>query len=207
MRPVVLDPTLDNTVLIGLPVAERVFQLHPNPSEIYVRANINQVTQVSNLLAATADPQNANGVQVSRPSDVLQARAAAKGQFTTLLLGLGAVALLVGAIGIANIMVISVLERRGEIGLRRALGATRRHISSQFLAESALLAALGGAAGLLLGTLATLTYALAQHEPMIVPGYALVAAPAAGLAIGMISGLYPAAKAARLSPTEALRTS
>jgi putative ABC transport system permease protein len=104
-------------------------------------------------------------------------------------------------------MVISVLERRGEIGLRRALGATRRHISSQFLAESALLAALGGAAGLLLGTLATLTYALAQREPMIVPGYALAAAPAAGFAIGMISGLYPAAKAARLSPTEALRTS
>ena len=110
--------------------------------------NLDQVTQASNLLAATADPQNPDGVQVSRPSDALQARADAKGQFTTLLLGLGAVALLVGAIGIANIMVISVLERRGEIGLRRALGATRRHIRSQFLAESALLAALGGIAGL-----------------------------------------------------------
>ena len=109
-----------------------------------MRANVNDVTQVSNLLAPTADPQNASGVDVSRPSDALEARAAAKGQFTTLLLGLGAVALLVGAIGIANIMVISVLERRGEIGLRRALGATRRHISTQFLAESALLAALGG---------------------------------------------------------------
>jgi putative ABC transport system permease protein len=122
----------------------------PNASELYLRANVNQVTQVSNLLAPTADPQNPDGVQVSRPSDALEARAAAKGQFTTLLLGLAAVALLVGAIGIANIMVISVLERRGEIGLRCALGATRRHISSQFLAESALLAALGGIAGLLL---------------------------------------------------------
>jgi putative ABC transport system permease protein len=206
LKPVILDPNLDSTVFIGLPVAERLFQTQPNPSEIYVRANVNQVTQTSNLLAATADPQQPDGVQVSRPSDALEARAAAKGQFTTLLLGLGAVALLVGAIGIANIMVISVLERRGEIGLRRALGATRRHISTQFLAESALLAALGGIAGLLLGAFATLVYALAQNEPWVVPTYALIAAPAAGFAIGAIAGLYPAAKAARLSPTEALRS-
>ena len=205
MAPVILDPGLDSTAFIGLPVAERLFQTQPNASEIYVRANVNQVPQVSNLLAPTTDPQNPDGVQVSRPSDALEARAAAKGQFTTLLLGLGAVALLVGAIGIANIMVISVLERRGEIGLRRALGATRRHISSQFLAESALLAALGGIAGLLLGVLATWGYSLAQNQPMVVPAYALIAAPAAGLAIGAIAGLYPAAKAARLSPTEALR--
>jgi putative ABC transport system permease protein len=205
LQPIVLDPNLDSTVFIGLPAAERLFQTQPNPSEIYVRANVNQVTQVSSLLAPTADPQTPDGVQVSRPSDALQARAAAKGQFTTLLLGLGAVALLVGAIGIANIMVISVLERRGEIGLRRALGATRRHISLQFLAESALLAALGGIAGLLLGALATFAYSQAQNQPMVIPVYALVAAPAAGLVIGMLAGLYPASKAARLSPTEALR--
>jgi putative ABC transport system permease protein len=191
--------------LISLPVAERIFQAKPNPSEIYVRANVNYVTQVSNLLAPTADPQNADGVQVSRPSDALEARAAAKGQFTTLLLGLGAVALLVGAIGIANIMVISVLERRGEIGLRRALGATRRHISTQFLAESALLAALGGIGGLIIGAGATWIYAQAKHEPFVVPLYALVAGPAAGFLIGALAGLYPAGKAARLSPTEALR--
>jgi putative ABC transport system permease protein len=205
LKPVVLDSSLDSTVFISLPVAEKLFQTAPNPSEIYVRANQNDVIGVSNLLAPTADPQNASGVDIARPSNVLEARAAAKGQFTTLLLGLGAVALLVGAIGIANIMVISVLERRGEIGLRRALGATRRHISVQFLAESALLAAIGGVAGLALGAGATEVYAISKHEPFVVPAYALIAAPAAGFVIGALAGLYPAMKAARLSPTEALR--
>jgi putative ABC transport system permease protein len=206
LKPAVLDPNLDSTVFISLPVAERLFQVRPNPSEIYVRANQNDVIGVSNLLAATADPQNSDGVTVNRPTDALEARAAAKGQFTTLLLGLGAVALLVGAIGIANIMVISVLERRGEIGLRRALGATKRHISVQFLAESALLAAIGGAVGLGLGAGATAIYAVSKHEPFVVPLYALIAAPVAGFVIGAVAGLYPASKAARLSPTEALRT-
>jgi putative ABC transport system permease protein len=205
LRPVLLDSSLDTTVFISLPVAERLFHVTPNPSEVYLRANVDHVPAVANLLAPTADPQNASGVDVSRPSDALEARAAAKGQFTTLLLGLGAVALLVGAIGIANIMVISVLERRGEIGLRRALGATRRHVSLQFLTESALLAALGSVVGLGLGAGATEVYSIAQHEPFVVPLYALVAAPASGLVIGGLAGLYPAGKAARLSPTEALR--
>ena len=205
MKPALLDSSLDSTVFISLPVAARLFQTQPNPSEIYVRADQNHVPAVSNLLAPTADPQQADGVNVSRPSDALEARAATQGQFTTLLLGLGAVALLVGAIGIANIMVISVLERRGEIGLRRALGATRRHISLQFLAESALLAVLGGIAGLALGAGATEVYAVTRHEPFVVPLYALIAAPAAGFLIGTLAGLYPAAKASRLSPTEALR--
>jgi putative ABC transport system permease protein len=205
LKPALLDPTLDSTVFISLPVAERVFGTQPNPTEIYVRASQSDVVGVSNLLAATADPQHADGVSVDRPSDALKARAAAEGQFTTLLLGLGAVALLVGAIGIANIMLISVLERRGEIGLRRALGATRRHISIQFLAEAALLAAIGGILGLALGAGATEVYALSRGEPFVVPLYALIAAPAAGFVIGAIAGLYPAAKAARLSPTEALR--
>ena len=205
LKPVLLDSTLDSTAFISLRVAERLFRITPNPSEIYLRANVNDVPAVANLVAPTADPQNASGVDVSRPSDALEARAAAKGQFTTLLLGLGAVALLVGAIGIANIMVISVLERRGEIGLRRALGATRRHLSLQFLTESALLAALGSVVGLGMGAGATEVYSLAQREPFVVPLYALVAAPASGLIIGALAGLYPAGKAARLSPTEALR--
>ncbi|HWD69170.1 MAG TPA: ABC transporter permease [Solirubrobacteraceae bacterium] len=205
LKPVKLDSSLDSVVFISLPMAEKYFQQLPEPSEIYVRSTQNNVTSVANLLPATANPQDPSGVSVTRPSDVLEARAAAKGQFTTLLLGLGAVALLVGAIGIANIMVISVLERRGEIGLRRALGATRGHISLQFLTESALLAAIGGVFGLLFGAGATEIYAAAKHEPFVVPLYALIASPTAGFIIGALAGLYPAAKAARLSPTEALR--
>jgi putative ABC transport system permease protein len=205
LNPVKLDSSLDSVVFISLPMAEKTFQALPEPSEIYVRSTQNDVTSVANLLPATANPQDPSGVSVTRPSDVLEARAAAKGQFTTLLLGLGAVALLVGAIGIANIMVISVLERRGEIGLRRALGATRGHISLQFLTESALLAAIGGVFGLLIGAGATEVYAAAKHEPFVVPLYALIASPTAGFIIGALAGLYPAAKASRLSPTEALR--
>ena len=158
MRSAVLDTTLDSTVFISLPVAERIFPSSRTRRRSTCAPTQNDVTGVSNLLAATADPRTPAASRSRRPSDVLEARAAAKGQFTTLLLGLGAVALLVGAIGIANIMVISVLERRGEIGLRRALGATRRHISLQFLTESAVLAALGSLAGLVLGAGATEAY-------------------------------------------------
>ena len=205
MRSAQLDPNLDSSVFVSLPLARRLLGASDSPSEIYVRAQRSDVDGVAGLLPATVDPQDPSGVNVNRPSDALEARAAAKGQFTDLLLGLGAVTLLVGAIGIANIMVISVLERRGEIGLRRALGATRPHISVQFLTESALLAAMGAVAGLALGAGATFVYAASRHEPFVVPLYVLIAAPAAGLVIGVIAGSYPALKAARLSPTEALR--
>ncbi len=145
-------------------------------------------------------------MQWNQPSDFLQAEVAAKGAYNSLLLGLGAVALLVGGVGIANVMVISVLERRSEIGVRRALGATRRHVAEQFLAEAVLLSALGGLAGTILGTAATAVYALSQHWPVQIPGEALYGGAGAALAIGAIAGLYPAMRAARLSPTEALRT-
>jgi putative ABC transport system permease protein len=202
-----LDPTLDDDVFISRPTAARYFRTKAQPATIYIRTDENAVTNVADLLAPQANPLDPSSVAVSRPTDALEARAAAKGQFTTLLLGLGAVALLVAAIGIANIMVISILERRGEIGLRRALGATRSHIAAQFLCESALLAAVGGACGLLFGSGATDVYAQTKHEPFIVPLYVLIAAPALGMLIGALAGLYPAVKAAMLSPTEALRAS
>jgi putative ABC transport system permease protein len=206
LAPVTLARDLDSAALIGFPVAERLFGADRSPSTIYLRAAEDEVKQTRELLGFTANPEHPEEVQVSRPSDALAARAAAKSAFTSLFLGLGAVALLVGGVGIANVMVISVLERRSEIGLRRALGATRRHISAQFLTESLLLALLGGVAGAALGAAVTTGYALSQDWPAVVPPLALAGALAAAVAIGAIAGLYPATRAARLAPTEALRS-
>ena len=143
---------------------------------------------------------------MSRPSDALQARAAADSAFTSLLLGLGAVALLVGGVGIANVMVISVLERRQEIGVRRALGATRAHVRRQFLTEALALAAIGGVAGVVLGAAVTAGYASTQDERIVVPLAGVLGGVGASILVGAIAGLYPAVRAARLAPTEALRS-
>jgi putative ABC transport system permease protein len=201
-----LAPDLDRAALVGLPIAKQLLGAEGSASTIYVRANPDDLDDVRRVLGATANPEHAEEVDVSRPSDALEARAAAKTAFTSLFLGLGAVALLVGGVGIANVMVISVLERRSEIGLRRALGAARGHIRVQFLAESLMLAAAGGAAGVALGAVITFVYAMNRGWEAVVPWYVPVGGIGAALAIGAAAGLYPAMRAARLAPTEALRS-
>lgn len=206
LNPLTLAPEIDSAALIGLPAAESLYRAEANPSTIYLRAKTEQVSQVDSLLAQTANPARPAEVQTMRPSETLQARAKAKGAFTGLFLGLGMVALFVGAVGIANVMVISVLERRSEIGLRRALGATGRHIASQFITESLLLALLGGITGILVGVLVTVGYATVDNLPTSIPTSAMFGGLAAALLTGAIAGLYPAVRAARLAPTQALRT-
>jgi putative ABC transport system permease protein len=203
---VTLDPSIDRAAFVGRPEATADYQLDANASKLYVRADEDELTDVRDRIGPTANAENPEEVAVSRPSDALEAKAAAEGAFTTLLLGLGVVALLVGGVGIANVMVISVLERRSEIGLRRALGATRRHVATQFLTESLLLAAIGGAVGAALGAIATAVWAIAQAQAAVIPPEAIFGGLLASLLIGTVAGLYPATRASRLSPTEALRT-
>jgi putative ABC transport system permease protein len=201
-----LAPEIDRAALIGYPIAYSLFKTTRNATTLYVRADPEHVAQAAALLPAAADPQHPEQTQVSRPSSGLQARADAQSTLTALFLGLGAVALLVGGIGIANVMVISVLERRPEIGLRRALGATRVHIGVQFLGESVLLALLGGAAGIGLGAAATAGYASTQGWILVVPVLSVAGGVGVALLLGALAGLYPAVRAARLSPAAALRS-
>jgi putative ABC transport system permease protein len=207
LNPAVYTREIDSAVLVGFPAAEKYLHFDGHPSEIYVRTTPDDqavTTRVDNLLGYQANPENPNQVDVSQPSAALTAQADAKGAYNTLFLGLGAVALLVGAIGVANIMVISVLERRSEIGLRRALGATRGQIRAQFLAEAILLSLAGGVVGIATGVAATASYARSHHELLVIPAQAWAGGLAAAVGIGALAGLLPAIRAARLSPTQAL---
>ena len=209
LHPDTYAPEIDSVILTGFPAAEKYPGFDGHPSKIYVRTVKDDqavTTGVDSLLTAQAHPEDPSQVDVSRPSDALTAQADAKGALDTLFLGLGAVALLVGAIGVANIMIISVLERRSEIGLRRALGATRGQIRVQFLAEAILLSLAGGAAGVLIGAAASTWYARAHHEAAVIPAQAWAGGLAAAVVIGAMAGLLPAIRAARLSPTQALWT-
>ncbi|MFC9243924.1 ABC transporter permease [Streptomyces sp. NPDC057136] len=204
LEPLELVPTLDRVAMVGFPTAERYFGFDGHPTTIFERSTDASVEDVQAILARTISPGNASGVKVSRPSDALAAKAATDEGLTTLMLGLGAVALLVGGVGVANTMVISVLERRQEIGLRRSLGATRGSIRLQFLTESLLLSALGGVTGASLGTAATYGFARVQGWTAVVPLWSLGGGLAATLLIGVVAGLYPAIRASRLHPTVAL---
>ena len=208
LSPAAYAPQLDSAVLVGFPAAQQYLHFDGHPSQLYVRTTGTQaaVTEVDRLLGAQASPENPSQVSVSQPSDALTAQAAAAGTFDALFLGLGAVGLLVGAVGVANIMIISVLERRQEIGLRRALGATKGQIRAQFLTEAILLALAGGASGVTAGAAATAIYAHLKGWAIVIPAEAWAGGLAAAVLIGALAGLLPAIRAARLSPAQALWT-
>ncbi|GAB7044493.1 MULTISPECIES: ABC transporter permease [Catenuloplanes] len=200
------SPDIDRSVLVGWPAAATYLGFDGHPTVVYVRSREDAVEAVRAVLPATIDPESPGGVQVSRPSDALTAKRAADSTFSSLFLGLAAVALLVGGIGVANTMVISVLERRAEIGLRRALGASRGQIRGQFMTESTALALLGGLAGVTLGLLATVGYATVQGWPVVVPLSSVASGLGGALLVGVLAGLYPSVRASRMTPTAALAT-
>jgi putative ABC transport system permease protein len=206
LEPLPLAPEIDRSALVGRDAAEALLDTATAPTTIYVRATPEQLPDVRAVLAATTNPENPEAVEVSRPSDAIEARAAAATAFTTLFLGLGAVAVLVGALGIANAMLMAVLERRNEIGLRRALGATRGHIVGQFLAEAVLLAGFGGLLGAVLGSIVAAGYATSQGWQVALPVGGLVAGVVAAGLVGALAGVYPALRAASVPPTDALRS-
>jgi putative ABC transport system permease protein len=205
LDPMTLTPEIDRSAIIGLPAAETYLDLDLSPSIIYVKPSPVAVADVRSVLAATANPEHPEEIRISRPSEALEARAAAATTFTGLFLGLGAVALLVGGLGIANVMLMSVLERRSEIGLRRALGATREHVAGQFLAEAVLLAGTGGAIGVIVGSSIAAVYAHSQGWPSVIPPVGIAGGIGGAILIGAVAGLYPALRAASVPPTEALR--
>jgi putative ABC transport system permease protein len=204
LEPLPLAPDVDRSALVGWTAAQQLLGFDGHPTTIYERSADEAVQRIATLLPGTVNPQHPGEVQVSRPSDALTAGLAAKSTFAALFLGLGAVALLVGGVGIANTMVISVLERRSEIGLRRALGARRAQVRAQFFIESVVLSVGGGVAGVLLGLIVSLGYALTRDWPLVVPAQTLAAGVLASVLVGSLAGLYPARRAARLTPTEAL---
>jgi putative ABC transport system permease protein len=206
LNPILLAPDLDTGAFIGAGAGKTLTGDDVHPSTVYLRADEKRIDDVRQRIAPTVEPQTPSNIEVTRPSDALSAKQAADDAFTGLLVGLGSIALLVGGIGVANTMVISVIERRREIGLRRALGATRAHIRRQFLAEALLLSTLGGVAGAVIGVGVSAAFAAWNGWPLSVPPLVLVAAVGATVLIGGIAGLYPAMRAARVSPTAALQS-
>ena len=200
-----IHPDLDRSVFIGYGVAKTLFDIDKEPTTIYVRANPTYIEDVVEVIAPSMNPENPDQVQVSRPSDALEAQEAADAAFTNLLLGLGSVALLVGGVAIANVMVMSVLERRMEIGVRRSIGATRKEIRYQFLLESIVLSGIGGLVGVVLGTGVTLGYTNYTDIVFSIPVSQVLGAILLALLIGAISGVYPAIKASKIQPAEAVR--
>jgi putative ABC transport system permease protein len=204
LDPAPLSPDIDRSVLVGWETARTTLGYRGGPTIIFVRVREDAVEAVRNVLPGTVNPERPDTVTVTRPSDALAAKRATESTFSVLMLGLAAVALLVGGVGVANTMVISVLERRSEIGLRRALGSSRGQIRAQFLTEAIVLSTLGGAVGVALGLLLTAAYATHQGWPLVVPLPALLAGLAGSVVVGIVAGVYPSVHAARLTPTEAL---
>jgi hypothetical protein len=199
------QPSLLGSITIPEGTARRDFGLDA-PASVQVETDIGAVEVVARQAPMALNPGNPRLLRVAAPPDPKTLRAGVENDLNALFLLLGGVSLLVGALGIANVTLVSVLERIGEIGLRRALGAARRHIAAQFLVESAAMGLLGGIAGASLGVLVVVAVSASRTWTPVLDPWMAIAAPLAGTLIGLLSGMYPSLKAAATEPVEALRT-
>lgn len=202
---VLRQPQLLNALIIPEGTAREVYDLN-STSTVQIDVVIGAAALIADQARVAINPDDPAVLQVQRAPDPEDLRRDVEGDVNALFLVLGGVSLLVGAIGIANVTLVSVLERVGEIGLRRALGAARRHITAQFLVESTAMGLIGGVIGASLGILVIVAISAARTWTPVLDPWLPLAAPVLGAATGLLAGLYPAIRAAMLEPVEALRS-
>ena len=200
------EAELLNAIIITDGFARQRFGLEA-PAEVHVEVEIGAARLIGSQAAVALSPDDPDRLRVSLPPTPGRVRSSVESDVNALFLVLGGVSLLVGAIGIANVTLVSVLDRTGEIGLRRALGAGRRHVATQFLFESAALGAFAGLLGTSFGILTIVAVSANREWTPVLDAWLPFAAPALGAVVGLIAGSYPAWKASATEPIAALRSS
>jgi putative ABC transport system permease protein len=199
------DRGLTSAVIIPYTIAAERFGVS-RPQRVVIETALGAASLIASQAATALNPNAPESLSVAAPSDPKSAKEGVQSDVNQLFLLLGLVSLVVGAIGIANVTLVTVMERTGEIGLRRALGASRRHIAGQFLAESVAMGVVGGIIGATVGILLVVGVSASRQWTPVLELWLPVVAPFVGAVVGLLAGLYPSVRAARMEPVDALRS-